>query len=271
MEMDLTEAQNSGKSETEKVKRKRIVLKLGSTTLTQGTTKISRGKLEDLARQINTLMSEYEIVIVTSGAIAAAKHYIELHRGNAIAVKQALAAIGQPVLMRFYQEVFNDYSLKIGQCLLTYRDFENELSKSNTLDTINTLIENNYIPVINENDTIATDEIKFGDNDKLGALVAGLLKADLLILASDIDGIYDGDPRSNLNAKLIKVVTDVESLNHLQDGSSVSSLGTGGIKSKLEAARICKSNGVEMWIVNGGKEEFAVKALRGQIEFSKVI
>ncbi len=254
-----------------KVKKKRVVIKLGSTTLTQGTAKISRGKLEDLARQLNILMQDHEIVIVTSGAIAAAKHYIELHQGNAIAVKQALAAIGQPVLMRFYQEVFNDYSLKIGQCLLTYRDFENELSRSNTLDTINTLIENSYIPVINENDTIATDEIKFGDNDKLAALVAGLLKADLLILASDIDGIYDGDPRTNADAKLIKVVTDPEALHYLQDGSSVSSLGTGGIKSKLEAARICKSNGVEMWIVNGGKDEFAVKALRGEIEFSKVI
>lgn len=252
------------------MKKKRIVLKLGSTTLTQGTTKISRGKLEDIARQINTLTHDHEIVIVTSGAIAAAKHYIELTKGNSIAVKQALAAIGQPVLMRFYQEVFNDYGLKIGQCLLTYRDFENELSRSNTLDTINTLIENNYIPVINENDTIATDEIKFGDNDKLGALAASLLKADMLILASDIDGIYDGDPKKDKNVQLIKVVKDLRSLDYLKEGSSVSSLGTGGISSKLEAARICKEHGVEMWIVNGGIDGFAVKALLGEIECTKI-
>jgi glutamate 5-kinase len=253
-----------------KMKKKRIVVKLGSTTLTGGTNKISRGKLEDLARQINTLMNDYEIVIVTSGAIAAAKHYIELTKGNSIAVKQALAAIGQPVLMRFYQEVFNDYALKIGQCLLTYRDFENENSRSNTLDTINTLIENGYIPVINENDTIATDEIKFGDNDKLGALVAALLKADLLLLASDIDGIYDGDPRKDPQAKLIKEIYDLDSLDYLKEGSSISSLGTGGIASKLEAAKICKTNGVEMWILNGGQEGFAVKAIQGEIDCSKV-
>jgi glutamate 5-kinase len=249
---------------------KRLVIKLGSTTLTQGTRKISRGKLEDLARQIDSLKSTYEITIVTSGAIAAAKHYIELHKGNTVAVKQALAAIGQPILMRFYQEVFNDYGLKIGQCLLTHRDFENELSRSNTLDTINTLLANGYIPVINENDTIATDEIKLGDNDKLGALVATLLKADLLILASDIEGIYDGDPKTNADARLLTVIKDIEALRHLESGS-ISELGTGGIKSKLEAARICQSSGVELWIVHGGQDHFIKKALAGEIQFTKVV
>lgn len=249
------------------MKKKRIVIKLGSTTLTKGTARISRGKLEDIARQINELKEAYEIVIVTSGAIAAAKHYIELHRGNPVAVKQALAAIGQPVLMRFYQEVFNDYGLKIGQCLLTYRDFENELSRSNTIDTINTLIENGYIPVINENDTIATDEIKFGDNDKLGALTAVLLHADLLILASDIDGVYDADPKSHPDAKLILQVMNPDEIEHLQHGS-ISSLGTGGIKSKIEAARICKAHGIEMWIVNGSHDDFAIHALKGMVPFT---
>jgi glutamate 5-kinase len=249
------------------MKKKRIVIKLGSTTLTKGTARISRGKLEDIARQINELKDAYEIVIVTSGAIAAAKHYIELHRGTPVAVKQALAAIGQPVLMRFYQEVFNDYGLKIGQCLLTYRDFENELSRSNTIDTINTLIENGYIPVINENDTIATDEIKFGDNDKLGALTAVLLHADLLILASDIDGVYDADPKSHPDAKLIQLVTNIDDIEHLQHGS-ISALGTGGIKSKIEAARICKAHGVELWIVNGSHDDFAVHALKGAVPFT---
>lgn len=249
------------------MKKKRIVIKVGSTTLTKGTARISRGKLEDIARQINELKDDHEIVIVTSGAIAAAKHYIELHRGNPVAVKQALAAIGQPVLMRFYQEVFNDYGLKIGQCLLTYRDFENELSKSNTIATINTLIENGYIPVINENDTIATDEIKFGDNDKLGALTAVLLKADLLILVSDIDGVYDEDPRNNPKANLIHHVTNIDEIEHLENGS-ISSLGTGGIKSKIEAARICQTNGIEMWIVNGTNDDFAVNALKGLVAYT---
>ena len=249
--------------------KKRIVIKLGSTTLTQGTSRISRGKLEDIARQINELKEQNEIIIVTSGAIAAAKHYIQLTKGNPIAVKQALAAIGQPVLMRFYQEVFNDYELKMGQCLLSHRDFENELSKSNTINTINTLIQNGYIPIINENDTIATDEIKFGDNDKLAALTAVLLKADLLILASDIDGLYDADPKSNSKARLITNVKNIEDYLHLQDGS-ISSLGTGGIKSKIEAARLCKPWGIELWIVNGGIEGFAIKAMKKQIKFTKV-
>ena len=251
------------------MKKRRIVIKLGSTTLTQGTSRISRGKLEDIARQINELKEDHEIIIVTSGAIAAAKHYIQLTKGNPIGVKQALAAIGQPVLMRFYQEVFNDYEIKIGQCLLSHRDFENEQSKLNTVSTINTLIENGYLPLINENDTIATDEIKFGDNDKLAALTAVLLKADLLILASDIDGLYDADPKSNPDAKLITNVRNIDSYLHLQNGS-ISSLGTGGIKSKIEAAKLCKPNGIELWIVNGGTEGFAVKAMKKQIKFTRV-
>ncbi|MBK8282891.1 MAG: hypothetical protein IPK94_22850 [Saprospiraceae bacterium] len=137
--------------------------------------------------------------------------------------------------MRFYQEVFNDRSIKIGLRLLTYRDFENELSRSNTLATINTSLENGYIPIINETTPLPPTKSNLWDNDKLGALTAVLLKADLLILASDIDGVYDADPKSNASAQLIHTVTDIQAIEHLQNKSSVSSPGTGGIKSKIEA------------------------------------
>ncbi len=245
-----------------------LVLKIGSSTLTKGSDRISRGKLEDLARQIRALHSRWRIVLVSSGAIAAARQQVAMWQGPAIGVKQALAAIGQPMLMRMYHEVFRDFDLKVAQCLLTHPDFEQEHARENTRITLNTLLKNNYLPIINENDTVATEEIKFGDNDRLAAQVAVLLEASLLILISDIEGLYDSDPRKNPDACLIREVRDIESV--LPYGTdSGGKQGSGGMRSKLEAAMICREGKVEMWILKGEKENFLQNAFEKQLPFTR--
>lgn len=250
-------------------KRKRIVLKIGSSTLTQGTDRISRGKLEDIAFQIKNLESEYEIVLVSSGAIAAAKQYVKLRNLGKLEVKQALAAIGQVHLMRLYHEVFADYGIPVSQCLLTYYDFKNQDSRSNILNTVDTLLRANHLPIINENDTVATDEIKFGDNDKLAALTAVLFQADLLVLATDIEGLFSADPKIVPGADFIHQVEDISPfLNVVSD--SKSELGSGGMKSKLEAAQLAQENGIPTWILYGGEKQFLVKALKSEMRFTKV-
>ncbi len=249
---------------------KRIVLKIGTSTLTKGTARISRGKIEDIANQIYTLKSEYQIILVTSGAIAAARQFSDLQGATKIALKQALASIGQLQLMRIYQEIFRDYNLLMSQCLLTYYDFNNSESRINMRNTINTLLDNNYIPVINENDTVATDEIKFGDNDKLAALTAELMEADLLVLATDTDGVYDDDPKLNPGAKIIPVIRDIENLNQVIKDTK-SEQGSGGMKSKIEAAHIAQNAEIETWILNGSNENFLVKSMKGDSIFTKII
>ncbi len=241
-----------------------LVLKVGTSTLTRGTAQISRGKLEDLARQIVALRHEWQVVLVSSGAIAAARHQVELHGGSPLEVKQALAAIGQPMLMRLYQEVFHDFGLQVAQCLLTHDDFTRPASRANTVNTLRTLLHNGYVPIVNENDTVATEEIHFGDNDRLAAHVAVLLGARLLVLASDIDGLYEQDPRTHADARLIREVRHPEEVRHMAGGAGTP-WGSGGMRSKVQAAFICKEGGVEMWIVNGGEEDFLRKALDGRL------
>ncbi|HHJ49616.1 MAG TPA: glutamate 5-kinase [Phaeodactylibacter sp.] len=247
-----------------------LVLKIGSSTLTKGSDRISRGKLEDLARQIRKLRKSWRIVLVSSGAIAAARQQVAMTRGPGIGVKQALAAIGQPMLMRMYHEIFRDFDISVAQCLLTHPDFEQETSRQNTRTTLNTLLVNDYLPIVNENDTVATEEIKFGDNDRLAAQVAVLLEARLLVLISDIDGLYDGDPRKKADARLIPEVRDLEAV--LAYGSeSGSQQGSGGMRSKLEAAAICRDGNVEMWILKGEREEFLQAAFAGQMAFTRFL
>lgn len=251
--------------------KKRILLKIGSNTLTKETNYISRGKIEDIGMQIAALNDEYEFIIVSSGAIAAAKQFVKLDKNDKdVFVKQALASIGQPHLMRIYHENFKDLGLNISQCLLSYSDFEKEETKKNIVNTINVLVKNNYIPIINENDTVATDEIKFGDNDKLAALTAVLLKADILIIATNTNGIYTKSSISDKTPKTIELVTDLSSLQK-EIGDSKSSHGTGGMQSKIDSAAIAKEANIETWIVNGLEENFMLKALKGQINFTKII
>jgi len=254
-----------------KLDKKRILLKIGSNVLTKQTNQISRGKLEDIARQIASLKGEYEFVIVSSGAIAVAKQFVELEsKGKPINVKQALASIGQPHLMRIFHENFWELGLLTSQCLLSYSDFKKEESRTNIKNTINVLVENKYIPIINENDTVATDEIKFGDNDKLSALTASLLKVDLLIIATNTNGIYTKKSIDSENKETIKETSGIDSLKE-QIQASVSLHGTGGMATKIAAAEIAQEANIETWIVNGLNENFIVDALNNKSQFTKII
>lgn len=253
-----------------KLDKKRILLKIGTNVLTKGTNNISRGKIEDIAQQIDFLKDDYEFVIVSSGAIAAAKQFVNLEtNGKEINVKQALASIGQPHLMRIFQENFRELGLLTSQCLLSYSDFERVQSKINIVNTINVLVENSYIPIINENDTVATDEIKFGDNDKLSALTAVLLNVDLLIIATNTDGIYTKESIDADNAKTIRETSNVQLLRK-QIQNSVSLHGTGGMTTKIEAAEIAQKANVETWIVNGLNDNFMINAMNNKTEFTKI-
>ena len=252
------------------MQKKKILLKIGSNTLTKETDQISRGKIEDIGRQIATLKDNYDIIIVSSGAIAAARQFVKLeHNGAEINVKQALAAIGQPHLMRIYQENFRELGLFTSQCLLSYSDFENPIAKANIKNTINVLVANNVIPIINENDTVAADEIQFGDNDKLAALTAALLHVDLLIVATNTDGIYTKVSIENNAPKTIVSVSGLESLRQ-EISSAKSSHGTGGMYSKIEAATIAQKAGIETWIVNGLKDNFLIDALNNISDHTKI-
>ncbi|NNE29727.1 MAG: glutamate 5-kinase [Saprospiraceae bacterium] len=246
------------------MKKKRILLKIGTSTLTRGTSFISRGKVEDIGRQIKALQDNYELVIVSSGAIAVAKQFVHLEgSGQEIKIKQALAAIGQPHLMRIFQDTFRELDLLTAQCLFSAMDFENSETRENVANTLNALLSNGYIPVINENDTVSTEEIQFGDNDKLAALTAKLLNVDLLVMATNTNGIY------NKEGETIFEVRDIDSLRSVIRPAK-SDQGTGGMSSKLIAASIAQEAGIETWLVYGGEEDFLVKALQSQSSFTKV-
>ncbi len=250
--------------------KKRIILKLGTTTLTRGTKSISRGKIEDVARQIKSLSKDYEFIIVSSGAIAAAKQFVNLNGQQNIEDKQALASIGQPHLMRIFYEIFNELGLPTAQCLLTYFDFDNDQSRINIQHTINELLRNNYIPIINENDTVATEEIKFGDNDKLAALTAQLMSADLLIMATNTYGLYTADPNTSERAETIALIEDLDTVQSVI-GETKTELGSGGMKSKIEAAKIAQDAGIETWLIYGFAENFMLDAMSGDAAFTRII
>lgn len=249
--------------------KKLILLKLGTATLTKNTDFISRGKIEEIAREIYALRSEFNFVIVSSGAIAVAKQFVNLAGKKDIHVKQALASIGQPHLMRIFMEVFSDLGLHCSQCLISYQDFENEVSRNNIKHTIDTLIENDYIPIINENDTVATDEIQFGDNDVLAAKTAALIAADILIIATNTNGIYK-DFGSTGNKETIKVINDIEQVKE-SITLEKSKQGSGGMLSKIEAAKIAQESGIETWLLNGHSENFLSLSLTGDLPFSKIL
>jgi len=251
-------------------KKKRILLKIGSNTLTKETDNISRGKIEDIANQIAKLQDTCEFIIVSSGAIAVAKQFVKLEsQRKEIFVKQALASIGQPHLIRMYQETFRELGLLTSQCLLSYSDFEKQESKINIVNTINVLVNNSYIPIINENDTVATDEIKFGDNDKLGALTASLLEVDLFIIATNTDGIYTKESIENGSHKTIEEVVNLGELANEVVGSK-SSHGSGGMQSKIEAALVAKKSNIETWIVNGLEDNFILNTFENKVPFTKI-
>lgn len=249
----------------------RLVIKIGTSTLTAGTNRISRGKIEDIARQLVNLKPTHDIVLVSSGAIAMAKQFVDIHGWeNVVHSKQAMSAIGQPKLMQVFSEVFSDFGLHVAQCLMTYRDFENDESRKNTKNTVSELLEHGYIPIINENDTVSVEEIVLGDNDKLSALVATLVDADTLIIASDIDGMFDKNPNLYEDAQFIPEVTDLNSIMSFIEERD-NGLGTGGMTSKISAIRICFEKNIKVFLVNGGIQFFIEKSLGEKIRFTKFI
>jgi glutamate 5-kinase len=232
---------------------RRIVVKVGTSTLTYSTGKFNFNRMETLVRQLVDLQNQgKEITLVTSGAVGAGMGRMGLDRRPATIVEnQALAAIGQGLLMQVYEKLFSEYGQMIAQVLLTRDDVSDRKRYLNASNTLLTLLSYRVIPIINENDTVATEELKFGQNDCLSALVAGLIEADLLILLSDIDGLFTADPKTDPDATLIPIVSEINSKIMAVAGGAGSKLGTGGMITKLEAARMANSAGVSMVIMNG--------------------
>ncbi len=246
--------------------KKRIVVKIGSSSLTHPETgSLNLLKIEKLIRILCDLRGEgREVVLVSSGAIAAGRQALGItHRPDSISQKQALAAVGQARLMMVYQKLFSEYNCMAAQVLLTKDTMIHEVSRYNAQNTFEELLGLGVIPVVNENDTVSTHEIRFGDNDRLSAIVAALIGADLLVLLSDIDGLYSDDPHRNPDAAFISYVEEItQELLDMGKDSSSSSVGTGGMAAKLAAARIATDSGSDMVIANGDDVE-VIPAIMG--------
>ncbi|MGA7161516.1 MAG: glutamate 5-kinase [Bacteroidota bacterium] len=233
----------------------KIVVKIGTNLLADKTKGINHEKIDDIARSVSSLISlGKNVAIVSSGAIGAGLVLLGMkERPKAIPEKQAAAAIGQPILMEAYENAFRKYQRTIGQILLTKDDFVSRPRYVNIKNTFSALFENGVIPIVNENDTVAVEEIKLGDNDNLSALVANLIEADLLIVLSDVDGLYTDDPSKNPNAELISVVDKVTTHIEKLARKHKSELGTGGMITKIRAAKQCVSAGIGVIIANGNR------------------
>lgn len=231
---------------------KRIVIKIGTTTLTHGCGLINYRRLESLVKTLADLKnSGKEVVLVSSGAIGVGIGVLGLtSRPADMPTKQACAAIGQCELMYTYDKLFGDYNHSVAQILLTRDVVEQEQRRQNVINTFERLLEFGVIPIVNENDTVSTEEIEIGDNDTLSAIVAKLIGADVLVLLSDIDGLYTANPKEDPAATLIPVVENIEDVRHLAGGSS-SMFGKGGMVTKIHAADIACGAGIDMSIING--------------------
>lgn len=237
--------------------RQTIVVKLGTSVLTGGSRKIDRAHLVELVRQCAMLIRQgHKVIIVTSGAIAAGREHLNYPElANTIANKQMLAAVGQSRLIQEWESMFAIYGINIGQMLLTRADLDDRERYLNARDMLQALLANNIVPVVNENDAVATAEIKVGDNDNLSALVAILAEADKLLLLTDQPGLFTADPRSNPDAELIREVHTIDETLHKLAGGSVSGLGTGGMATKLQAADVARRAGIEVTIAAGSRPE----------------
>jgi len=237
-------------------KFKRIVIKLGSSLLVDEKRSLNTNWLDSLIDELVSLKEEgHEILIVSSGAIALGRNYFGISKSKMkLEEKQAAAASGQIILAHAYQELFNKRSHKTAQILLTLDDLNNEKRYQNASNTIETLINLDVIPIINENDTVATEEIQYGDNDQLAARVCELVSANCLILFSDVDGLYDEDPRENPNAKLIKRIREVTPEIEMLSNKAKTEYGSGGIETKIKAAKICLDSNCNTIIANGMNE-----------------
>lgn len=247
---------------------KRIVVKIGSSSLTSPEGGLDLENMGKFTGEVSEIIKKrkLEVIIVTSGAIAAGLKYLNiLKQPKDILNLQAAASAGQVELMRTYSNLFLKNGLKIGQILLTHEDTTRRQQYLNIKGTIEKLISLGVIPIINENDSVATDEIKFGDNDRLAALVSCLAEADLLVILSDIDGMYDKNPAEHRDARLITEVERISSDIEKVAGGIGSTYGSGGMVTKIKAARVCSFSGTSMIIANSGKDKVLEKIINGEI------
>ena len=239
------------------LKSKVLIIKIGSSLLIKSN-KFDKTWLQGLVKEISFLRSkEIKIIVVTSGAVPLGRNYLKVDTNKKLKIneKQACAACGQSILMNFFIRAFEVERMKIGQILLTFSETEERRKNLNARETINTLLESGVIPIINENDSVATEELKFGDNDRLAARVGQIADADTLVLLSDIDGLYDENPTFSKKAKLINVVKKIDKKILAMGSSKTNVYGSGGMKTKIEAAEIAMSYGCNTLICNDNREK----------------
>lgn len=237
------------------INKKRIVVKIGSASLTHKETgQLDLDKMERLVRILTNLRNQgKDVILVTSGAIAVGRNTLGfLEKPKERSIKQACAAVGQARLMMVYQKLFSEYNQVAAQILMTKHTMLNDISRENAQNTFNELFSMGVIPIVNENDTVSTDELDFGDNDTLSAIVTALVGGDLLILLSDIDGFYTDDPHKNQDATMISCVREInDELLQMAKSTTGCNLGTGGMATKISAAKIANASGADMVITNG--------------------
>ncbi len=247
-------------------KSKKIVIKIGSSILIDSKGKLKKNWLKKFAIDIKLLKKKNKkVIIVSSGAIALGCQYLGIKKkGLKIDKSQAIASIGQIILMEFYKKIFDQNKIKISQILLTLDDTEQRRRSINAKRTIDNLLTMGIVPIVNENDTTATTEIKYGDNDRLAARVSQIVSADCLILLSDVDGLYTNNPKKNKETKLIKTVREVDEKIRRYATSAENIHGSGGMKTKIEAAKICQLAGCYMAIANGNYLNPIKKIIKNQ-------
>ncbi len=244
----------------------RIAVKVGTSTLTHSTGRMDIRHVESLCKVLSDIKNAgHEVILISSGAIGMGVGKLNLSaRPSDMPGKQAAAAVGQCELMYTYDKLFGEYNHTVAQILLTGEDLRSQERHGNFVNTLRRLLEMGALPVINENDTVSTDEIAVGDNDTLGALVAVSAQADLLVVLTDIDGLYTSDPRKDPNAKLVREVRTITPELRAAAGGGGSSLSTGGMVTKLRAAELCMAAGTDMLIVNGAQPEILYRVLDGE-------
>ena len=251
---------------TDSVHYKRIVVKLGTSVLTGGARQLDRARMVELVRQCAELYHQgHDIIICTSGAIAAGRAHLDFPKlPPTIVSKQLFASVGQIRLMLLWEHFFDIYGIRIGQILITRADVDNRQRYLNARDTFSALIENRIVPVVNENDAVATEEIKVGDNDNLSALVATLSSAELLLILTDQPGLFTADPRVDPKAQLIPEVHRIDETLRAQAGGTSTGLGVGGMVTKLSAANIARHAGIDVIIAAGQEPNVILRAARGE-------
>ncbi|MDD3653828.1 MAG: glutamate 5-kinase [Desulfotomaculaceae bacterium] len=245
---------------------KRAVVKVGTSSVNHPNGKLNISQIESIVRQLVDLYNQdKEVLLVTSGAVGAGAGKLGLKgRPKTIPEKQAAAAVGQGALMHIYEKIFAEYGVAVGQVLLTREDFSDRRRFLNARNALCTLLRFGVIPVINENDTVAVDEIKLGDNDNLSALVAGLVEAEILFLLSDVEGLYTADPRKNPAAQLLEDISEITPDIEELAGETGSCMGTGGMATKLQAARIAMHSGVVTVIAGAWKKDVLRRVIAGE-------